>query len=434
MSVRTRRGVPGSRHSLRRAVSHAVATTGAVIAVVLPLIAAAGCGDQRVDVRGVRVDTVGGVVRVHNEGSGAWKSGESWSLGPPVRIGSDPLAEDPYAFGSVTGVTVADDGRIYVADGQSLEVRVFDADGSFLFRFGRSGRGPGEFGAIDGLATAPDGTLFARDPGVFRVTRFDAEGEYLSDFRLQRPYPQYSGGVNFAVDDAGRIWDRVSLSMGVDSDDSLAVVGYDPSGATADTIIAAVQPRRLVNVVAGGVPRGGMPVPFAPQATAAVAANGAIARTLGAEYSIDVLSSDGSVLRTFMRDQPPLPVTADERDAALAFMQQTALELFESARLDDFEFPSAKPAITHLLADAAGNWWVGASGSSDRLAGPAWFDVFNAAGVHLGRIDVKGRIAGHFRPIEIGTGHLAAVAVDSLGIESVAVLPLVKPEADRRSH
>ena len=43
-----------------------------------------------------------------------------------------------YLFGRVSGLALDADGRIYVADGQANEVRVFAPDGTHLFSFGRA--------------------------------------------------------------------------------------------------------------------------------------------------------------------------------------------------------------------------------------------------------------------------------------------------------
>jgi hypothetical protein len=388
--------------------------------LVLPL-AMPACSDEPAPVAGgFSVDTVGGVVHLANSGAGQWSPGMEWRLGEPVRIGADPMAEEAYAFGDVGGVTVAADGRIYVADGQAKEVRVFSPTGTFLFRFGRSGEGPGEFNAIDALARTPDGDIVARDPRLFRVTRFTSDGEYKSDFRIQRPFPQYGGGLGFAIDRAGTVHDRLSITLGIESDDSLAVIRYAPGGIVRDTLIVAVSPRRYVSVVKDGVPQMGMAVPFTAFASAAVGPDGTIARTRGVRYSFDLLDREGAIARTISRDVQPAAVTAAERDSTLTAMRESAREYSDGGQLEDFEVPATKAAITHLRADTEGNWWVGANYAANRLVAPGRFDVFDPDGHYLGRVDVP------FRPIEIGDDYVAGVSIDELGVQAVVVAPLIK--------
>jgi len=66
--------------------------------------------------------------------------------------------------GSVLGnVAVDDQGRFFVLEARSAEVRVFDRDGAFLYKFGRPGEGPGDFQRPYGLVIAGDQvTVFHR--------------------------------------------------------------------------------------------------------------------------------------------------------------------------------------------------------------------------------------------------------------------------------
>ncbi len=52
---------------------------------------------------------------------------------------------DEYVFGRIVGVVTDSLGRVFAADMQASEVRVFDSVGGFLFTIGRRGAGPGEF-------------------------------------------------------------------------------------------------------------------------------------------------------------------------------------------------------------------------------------------------------------------------------------------------
>src|SRR5690606_25249983 len=86
--------------------------------------------------------------------------------------------EAAYLFGRVFGRALDADGRIYVADGQANEVRVFAPDGAHLFTFGRAGGGPGELRRPCCLAFDRAGLLWVRDAGNARYNayRVDAGG------------------------------------------------------------------------------------------------------------------------------------------------------------------------------------------------------------------------------------------------------------------
>ena len=68
-----------------------------------------------------------------------------------------------------------DRGHALIGDGQ-----VFDADGKFLFAFGRSGSGPGEFKAPSGIAFDRHDNLYVNEIGNSRVQVFDKEGRFIA--------------------------------------------------------------------------------------------------------------------------------------------------------------------------------------------------------------------------------------------------------------
>ncbi|MCI0434165.1 MAG: 6-bladed beta-propeller [Gemmatimonadetes bacterium] len=380
----------------------------------------AGCAGA--DERGfeVTVDSTGVSVAV-NRGPGAWRDDGGWRIAEPtVRLGNVD-AGDAATFGGIADVAVGTDRRVYVLDGQAREVRVFSVGGEFLFRFGRSGQGPGEFTAADALAIGPNDEVLVRDPRLFRITVFDADGAYLRSARLERPYPQFGTGETFWVDREGGIRDRLSLTLRVESPDSVALIRYTRDLEVVDTLIVYEARRSFVDVIADGVPRGGIPLPFDAAPTLAAGADGSIARATGETYRFEVLDPDGRITRIVTRDAPMVPVTSAERDAALEAMRESASQLADGGTLSEsFSFPESKPAITHILPDAQGYWWVGANRTARRLATPDTFDIFDAAGRFLGPIAVG------FRVFEIGTDWIAGVEQDELGVDYVIVAPLIR--------
>ena len=395
----------------------------AVLAAVLGLAIGMGCAADRSSGTGVmRVDTVAGIPRITNEGDGAWREGEAWRVGAGGVLIGGIEGDDAYVFGDIAGLGVARDGRIYVADGQAKEVRVFSPDGAFLTRFGRSGEGPGEFRAIDALVVARDGTVIVRDPQGFRITRFEPDGTYRSSFRLQRPFMQFAGTTTMTVTDDGRLFDQLQFNIGTDSGDSLGVIVYAADGAPTDSLVLMVDERKPVVITRDGRAVMGLSVPFSPRPVTAVARDGTIAWGNGAVYSFHVADALGDTLRTIARTAEPEAVSATERDSAVAAMRKIAEENAGVKQLPDFDFPTRKPAYSHIVADASGNWWVGSGAAWGSAPEHARYDVFEAGGRYLGAVDVPS-----LRILQIGDDFIAGVRTDSLGVPYAAVLPLIKP-------
>jgi tripartite motif-containing protein 71 len=82
-------------------------------------------------------------------------------------------------FDGLSGVAVASDGTLYVADKHNHRIQRFSATGQFLGKWGSEGSGDGEFSGPGDVAVAPDGTVYVADTGNFRIQRFSPTGQFL---------------------------------------------------------------------------------------------------------------------------------------------------------------------------------------------------------------------------------------------------------------
>lgn len=120
----------------------------------------------------------------------------------------------PTWFNKPAGLAVDAGGqRVYVVDiggvqTQEHRVRVFDAQsGEHLFDFGKRGTQPGEFNLPRDIVVAPDGSLYVVDGGNFRVQKFRGDGSLISVFGgIGRQGGQFSRPKEVAVDNAGNVY------------------------------------------------------------------------------------------------------------------------------------------------------------------------------------------------------------------------------------
>ena len=97
----------------------------------------------------------------------------------------DVDGDDPYLFTRIGGIAEDARGRLIVADMQSHEIRVFDPEGRFLFRFGGPGEGPGELTYPCCLAFGPDGALWVRESTRYSAFQLEETGaEYVRGQRI----------------------------------------------------------------------------------------------------------------------------------------------------------------------------------------------------------------------------------------------------------
>ena len=100
------------------------------------------------------------------------------AVAPTVQIG---VTDGPFElqFHKATSARRLADGRIVVADGDSKQLRWFDAGGGYLQHVGRRGEGPGEFRGVMHLIAWPGDTIAVLDPGLLRLSIFDLNGGFV---------------------------------------------------------------------------------------------------------------------------------------------------------------------------------------------------------------------------------------------------------------
>ncbi|XP_077402436.1 tripartite motif-containing protein 3-like isoform X3 [Vanacampus margaritifer] len=77
-------------------------------------------------------------------------------------------------------VAVDNKNQIVVTDFHNHSVKVYSADGEFLFKFGSHGEGNGQFNAPTGVAVDANGDIIVADWGNSRIQVFDSTGSFLS--------------------------------------------------------------------------------------------------------------------------------------------------------------------------------------------------------------------------------------------------------------
>lgn len=114
--------------------------------------------------------------------------------------------EDASHFNLPTDVAVLPGGDFYVSDGyENARVVKFSRSGEFEFQWGNKGSGPGEFDLPHGISVDEEGRIYVADRSNLRVQVFNASGDYLSEWKseqLGRPYGVAIGpaGKAYVVD------------------------------------------------------------------------------------------------------------------------------------------------------------------------------------------------------------------------------------------
>jgi DNA-binding beta-propeller fold protein YncE len=104
------------------------------------------------------------------------------TLGKPGEAGAD---NDH--FNAPSGVTVAANGDIYVADGHGGDTNArivqFSKDGKFIRTWGKKGKAQGEFDSPHSIALDSAGRVYVADRSNNRVQVFEPDGKFVAEWK-----------------------------------------------------------------------------------------------------------------------------------------------------------------------------------------------------------------------------------------------------------
>lgn len=361
---------------MRNRVLLPLCTTGSLLAM------ACSPGDSAGREWSGTIDTLeNGAILIHNPSEGTWTPDSTWHLQRDFRIGSVEGA-GPATFSQIIGLAVDSQGRIYVLDRLSQDVRVFDSDGDYVRTLGRKGEGPGEFGTATGLGWGPSGHLWVVDQGLKRFTLFDTSGAFVDTRRAPMRLRSWEWSGAFTA--AGELYDWSLVGAGDDSRPVL--LRFDLASEYSDTF---PMPEYRQEFFEWRTERGGgmMTVPFTPQLVWTIGLAGRLWSGVSDRYRVHRAEIGGDTTLVIEREFEPVPVSANERAAAI----EKTREFMGTRQFAQERIPSHKPVFERLAVDDLGYLWVRMS-DTDGHPG-SQFDVFSPEGRFLGSVRTAESVA-----------------------------------------
>jgi hypothetical protein len=334
-----------------------------------------------------------------------------------LRIGVADGAEQ-YQFHMITGIALDEHGRVFVSDFGTQAVRVFDASGRFVRKFGGPGKGPGEFTGIGRIFLWQD-TLHVSSVGApWSAALFDTTGQLLTTYKSLLPdgtmVSAVAGGPTgwFFIDEAAfsrrrfdNAGDMTQNTVYVKRADARDLAQMSASRSGADSALSHValykSSRTFWHVGSEGGESGvlGNSPFFEPSRSRAIDGRGFVYIAQGWPYIIDVHDTEGRLIRRITRSHDSIPTT----DTLVEEVLQRAKSYYDTTRdrrgasYYTYSVRATMPRIgfvpvtSTLLASSDGWLWVRRPDLEPDPAAlvfstglpprPSYWDVFAADGI-----------------------------------------------------
>jgi hypothetical protein len=210
-----------------------------------------------------------------------------------------------------------------------------------------------------------------------------SSGEFVASHTREIPYAMYPWPGTIALD--GQILDiGVRFTPPYDH----VLMSVDPATAAADTFpLPSYDGGQFVFLNDAGQPSRSVTIPFAGQLVWTLDPRGYIWSGITDQYRIVQRRLTGDTVMVVERDQRPVPVTAEDRAAAIEGLEPLIAEV---GRVDYSRIPTTKPVISTFIVDDRGYLWVRPQGEA--LEDVA-YDVFDPEGRYLGPVPSPVRLS-----------------------------------------
>jgi hypothetical protein len=363
----------------------------------------------------------------------AWSDTERLRLAERPRLVISPSADTASRFRQVRGVMLLPDGRIVVANGASLELRLFSAEGRFLSASAGKGIGPGQILNMHWVRRLRGDTI-AIGSGFSTVSLYSNTGQFVRATALP-PRAEVSRAqpfllvalLNSGLGVAAPLPRITPRSIGSRWTDSLPLkLVTESSDASRDL---GTFPYIEVEQVSDG------PSPVWLSSVGVFAAgDDRFYAGFGDRYQIRVYGAEGRLQSIIRRTWTPTPIMAADWEHWVVewsklWVRTTGAERErEIQKVRESPWAEQNPAFSEFIVDRGGRLWVreahwqdaiGAGSLADMPAVPSSWSVFDARGRWLGDVIMP----TGFQPFEIGTNYVTGILRTS-GVNQVVIYDL----------
>ena len=290
--------------------------------------------------------------------------------------GGSEEGESAPVFFRPRDVDVGKDGHIYVLDGETCEVVVFDANGTYLTRFAREGEGPGELRDPIGLKIDHLGNIVIYETGNRRFSWFDAGGHFVTARRYHTPV------ARFACSRTGFIFVQTEVehyeNSAMSTQWTLAVLD-----STLHSVVVVDSLRSQRWMASGsGTNTTISTQPYYEELLWCVGPSGELFVARSMSYEIKALTPTFDARRKIRRNVPPPLLTALDRNK---YLKQLPSSWSSKQLHSQIKWPGHMPYFQALLCDSNG-YLLAHRGNN---ANTSLLDVYRPNGTFLGEVHMQ---------------------------------------------
>ncbi len=324
-----------------------------------------------------------------------------------VRSFGAPEASFPDDFGAIQTVLERPDGSVLVADPLGGALYVVDLDSGTREQIGQEGQGPEEYRQPDAVWALPGDSTLLIDLGNGRMVALGPELEFGPTGPLSAGDPR-SGltvAIPQAVDAEGYVYIRsMGGGMGAVRPDAGGLLRVTGGTLTIDPVAMFTLPEVTITESGSANDRNVSMslIPLSPEDAWGVAPDGAVVLARSADYRVEWIDPDGSVVSGAPFRVDPIAIGIDEKREWVRSQAETgggiSIQVMmdngalttsfgrgggrgssEDEDLDRYTWPDAKPPFygTRIMVDRQNRAWVRRHVDAGE---PTLYDVFDRRG------------------------------------------------------
>jgi len=332
------------------------AKTISVIILILFLILSFSYAQNKTAWKG-KIEYENGIEVIKNPKKPIYKK-EVFSLEEELSI-KQPEGINKYIFSEISSMAVDDNGGIYILDRKEANVKVFNKEGNFIRKIGKRGQGPGEMTYPYQIFSTSQGEIMVDDSPSYSLLFFSKEGKFIRSISTKKTAllePIIDSKLSFI----GLRWER-------DLKDPFLEVNKFDSNLNFQFKIGICD-----------APNYSSFNPFWIKLQFAITKNDLIIFGCPRDYTIQIFSPDGKLLRKIKKKYKKKKIEPDE--------------IKEETRKADprlkLVFPKYHSAYGHLTVDEERRIIVQTWERKSREKG-YFYDVFDLAGKYIAKIHLK---------------------------------------------